>query len=239
MSEEPAAENAAAPGNHQKPKDKRQVDQRIRRNMHLVGSSPRFLSKENMATLFFKACVGLYQSSPSKQVIFDGSGKVSSNREVHFSTAALSEMCFPLKSNDSADHPGPLPRDRSNVSSQHGVTNHNLKVSVDEVELTFHATDTHGLSVNDLRLDELRLLDNGHSPRRFVRFESQRDLPIRAGILLDTSSSMQQNRPADQAIAIAYVQRVLDQKTDQAFIMSFGQRSSVRQAWSNNAQRSY
>jgi len=116
-----------------------------------------------------------------------------------------------------------------------GSQTYNLKVSVDEVELTFHATDTHGLSVNDLRLDELRLLDNGHSPRRFVRFESQRDLPIRAGILLDTSSSMQQNRPADQAIAIAYVQRVLDQKTDQAFIMSFGQRSSVRQAWSNNA----
>jgi len=109
---------------------------------------------------------------------------------------------------------------------------YNLKVSVDEVGLTFHATDIHGLSVNDLRLDELRLLDNGRPARRIVRFESLRDLPIRAGILLDTSSSMQQNRPADQAIALAYVQRILDQKTDQAFIMSFGQRSTVRQAWS-------
>jgi VWFA-related protein len=112
---------------------------------------------------------------------------------------------------------------------------YNLKVAVDEVELTFHATDKHGLSVNDLRLDELRLLDNGHPPRRIVRFESLRDLPIRAGILLDTSSSMQQNRPADQAIALAYVQQILDQKTDQAFIMSFGKRSTVRQAWSNDS----
>jgi VWFA-related protein len=111
---------------------------------------------------------------------------------------------------------------------------YNLRVSVDEVELTFHATDTHGLSVNDLRLDELRLLDNGHPPRRIVRFESLRDLPIRAGILLDTSSSMQQNRPADQAIALAYVQHILDQKTDQAFIMSFGQRSKIRQDWSTD-----
>jgi VWFA-related protein len=116
-----------------------------------------------------------------------------------------------------------------------GSQTYNLKVSVDEVELTFHATDTHDLSVNDLRLDELRLLDNGHPPRRIVRFESLRDLPIRAGILLDTSASMQQNRPADQAIALAYVGHILNQKTDQAFIMSFGQRSKIRQAWSNNS----
>lgn len=103
-----------------------------------------------------------------------------------------------------------------------GSQTYNLKVAVDEVEITFHATDAHGLPVNDLRLDELRLLDNGHPPRRTVLFESLRDLPIRAGILIDTSSSMQQNRPADQAIAITYAQRILDQKTDQAFVMSFG-----------------
>ncbi|HMF64430.1 MAG TPA: VWA domain-containing protein [Edaphobacter sp.] len=115
-----------------------------------------------------------------------------------------------------------------------GSQTYNLKVAVDEVEITFHATDAHGLPVNDLRLDELRLLDNGHPPRRTVLFESLRDLPIRAGILIDTSSSMQQNRPADQAIAIAYAQRILDQKTDQAFVMSFGQRSQMRQTWSSN-----
>jgi Ca-activated chloride channel homolog len=111
---------------------------------------------------------------------------------------------------------------------------YNLKVSVDEVELTFHAADARGLPVNDLRLEELRILDNSRAPRRIVLFQSFRDLPIRAGILIDTSSSMEPSRARDQAIAIAYAQRILDQKTDQTFIMSFGRRSQMRQTWSNN-----
>jgi Ca-activated chloride channel homolog len=111
---------------------------------------------------------------------------------------------------------------------------YNLKVAVDEVELTLHAADTHGLPVNDLRVDELRLLDNGRSPHRIVAFQALRDLPIRAGILIDTSSSMEETRPADQAIATAYAQRILEQKTDQAFVMSFGHRLQMRQPWSSN-----
>jgi hypothetical protein len=46
---------------------------------------------------------------------------------------------------------------------------------VDEVSLTFHAADAHGLPVNDLKLDELRVLDNGRSPRRIVAFHSLRE----------------------------------------------------------------
>jgi VWFA-related protein len=111
---------------------------------------------------------------------------------------------------------------------------YNLKVAVDEVELTFHATDAHDLPVNDLKLEELRILDNSRAPRRIVLFQSLRDLPIRAGILIDTSSSMEPSRARDQAIAIAYAQRILDQKTDQAFVLSFGQRSQMRRTWSND-----
>ncbi|WP_260706330.1 VWA domain-containing protein [Edaphobacter flagellatus] len=118
------------------------------------------------------------------------------------------------------------------ISSQN--TTYHLKVAVDEVEFTFHATDTHGLPVNDLKLDELRLFDNGHAPRRILIFQSLRDLPIRAGILLDTSSSMEKTQPADQAIATAYLQRILEQKTDQAFVMSFGRQFHLQQTWSGN-----
>ncbi len=97
---------------------------------------------------------------------------------------------------------------------------YNLKVAVDEVELTLHAADTHGLPVNDLRVDELRLLDNGRSPHRIVAFQALRDLPIRAGILIDTSSSMEETRPADQAIATAYAQRI-SHDTSGNFILLF------------------
>ena len=90
-----------------------------------------------------------------------------------------------------------------------GVTPYSLSVSVDEVSLSFHAADAHSLPVNDLKLDELSLLDNGKPPRKILAFGSLRDFPIRAGILMDTSESMEGFLARNRAIAIEYAQRLL------------------------------
>jgi Ca-activated chloride channel family protein len=121
----------------------------------------------------------------------------------------------------------------SQVDSQSN-TLYSMKVHVDEVELTLHATDAQGASVNDLRLEELKIFDNNRLPSRIVAFKAMRDLPIRAGILIDTSSSMESSREAIQSIAIAYAQQILKQKTDQAFVASFGKRLQAPQFWSND-----
>jgi Ca-activated chloride channel homolog len=112
---------------------------------------------------------------------------------------------------------------------------YSLTVSVDEVSLTFHAADAHGLPINDLKLDELSVLDNGRSPRRIVAFHSLRDFPIRAGILMDTSRSMQEYISRNRAISIEYTQRLLRQRTDQAFVMDFDSQSGVVQSWTSDA----
>jgi len=109
-----------------------------------------------------------------------------------------------------------------------------LNVPVDEVSLTFHAADAHGLPINDLQLSELRLLDNGKPPRKVLDFRVQQDFPIRVGILMDTSESMEKTRAGDRAIAIKYVQRLLRQKTDQAFVVNFGVLSKMSQPWTND-----
>jgi hypothetical protein len=41
---------------------------------------------------------------------------------------------------------------QTNRASGEGATTFRLSVSVDEVSLTFHAADAHGLPVNDLKL---------------------------------------------------------------------------------------
>ena len=107
-------------------------------------------------------------------------------------------------------------------------------MQVDEVELTLHAVDTQGRSVNDLKPDEIRILDNDNPPRRIVSFYAVRDMPIRAGILIDTSSSMDTSMHSIRSIANEYAQKVLAQKTDQAFVMSFGKRVNTPQNWSND-----
>lgn len=83
-----------------------------------------------------------------------------------------------------------------------GEEPYRFSLAVNEVSLTFHAADAHGLPINDLKLDELRLRDNNRPPRRIVDFRLMQDFPIRAGILVDTSKSMEQALPGNRAISI-------------------------------------
>lgn len=118
----------------------------------------------------------------------------------------------------------------SQVNAQ-DLTSYRLRVPVDEVSLSFHVADRHGLAVNDLKLEELKLLDNGRPPEKVTVFEPLQNASIRAGILMDTSESMREFLPGNRAISIEYVKRVLRQKTDQAFVMEFGYLSKVIQTW--------
>jgi VWFA-related protein len=112
-----------------------------------------------------------------------------------------------------------------------------LNITVDEVSLTFHATDFHGIPIDDLKLDDLRILDNGKSPRQIVSFEAHQNLPVRFGVLMDTSRSMLEYLSRNQAIAKEYVTQLLHKQTDSAFIMRFDSESKVLQNWTadNNA----
>lgn len=123
---------------------------------------------------------------------------------------------------------------QTNAVSGQGATTYRLSVSVDEVSLTFHAADVHGLPVNDLKRDELSILDNDRPPLRILAFRSLQDFPIRAGILMDTSESMEGYLPRNRAISIEYAQRLLRQQTDQAFVMDFDAQSTVAQSWTND-----
>jgi Ca-activated chloride channel family protein len=111
---------------------------------------------------------------------------------------------------------------------------YHLSVSVDEVILTFHAADAHGLPVNDLKLSDLTLLDNGIPPAKILDFQLQQNFPIRAGILIDTSTSMSAHRFRDQSIATQYAQQLLRQQTDQAFVTHFDRTSHAIQSWTSS-----
>jgi Ca-activated chloride channel homolog len=109
-----------------------------------------------------------------------------------------------------------------------------LNVSVDEVSLTFHAADFHGLPMDDLKLDDLRVLDNGKRPRKIVSFESYENLPVRFGILMDTSRSMLEYLRRNQSIANEYLTQLLHKESDRAFIMRFDSESKVLQDWTGD-----
>jgi Ca-activated chloride channel homolog len=109
-----------------------------------------------------------------------------------------------------------------------------LNVSVDEVILTFHAADARGLPVNDLKLSDLTLLDNGIPPAKILDFQLQQNFPVRAGILIDTSVSMSSHLYRDQSIATQYAQQLLHQQTDQAFVTHFDRTAHLIQSWTSS-----
>jgi Ca-activated chloride channel family protein len=110
-----------------------------------------------------------------------------------------------------------------------------LSMPADEVNLSFHAADGHGLPVNDLKLDELTLLDNGKPPKSVLAFYSLENHPIHAGILMDTSVSMQKYLPAAKLIAIQYTERLFRAHADQAMVMAFGYSRLTLEHWSGDA----
>ena len=110
-----------------------------------------------------------------------------------------------------------------------------LQLPVDEVVLTFHAIDGHGLPVNDLKAEEARLLDNGSAPSRIITFDSVVNRPIRAAILLDTSESMQQTVSASKRIAQLFAEHIFRQESDPAIVIDFAYASNTAAHWTGSS----
>ena len=109
-----------------------------------------------------------------------------------------------------------------------------LHVKVDEIVLTFHAADSHGMSVDDLKADELTVFENDKPTGKILSLQLLRDAPIHAGILMDTSASMRKDLPSDRATSAEYARSLLRTSTDQAFVMGFGRLWHIDPTWTNN-----
>jgi Ca-activated chloride channel homolog len=123
----------------------------------------------------------------------------------------------------------------SSLLAQATQPTYSLSVSANEVTLSFHASDVHGLPINDLKLADLQILDNGLAPVRISDFQLLRDIPLRVGIVFDTSVSMAAVLDRNREIGLAYTQTILRQSTDQAFVLSFGNVSKLIRPWTSDS----
>lgn len=124
---------------------------------------------------------------------------------------------------------------QTTVNKVENVAPYRLPLPVNEVVVTFHALDSNGLPVNDLKSGEIKVFDNELPARRIVAFDAQLDRPIRAGVLIDTSESMQQAVSLDKTLAERFIQSFFRQQSDRAFVMDFGYSSEFAQQWTGNA----
>jgi Ca-activated chloride channel family protein len=93
-----------------------------------------------------------------------------------------------------------------------------LRVAVDEVAIFFAAVD-HGKAVTDLNLSDLDIRDNRRAPEGIVAFRNEAQLPLRLGLVIDSSNSVTDRFRFEQAAAAKFLKTVLTEKDDQAFVV--------------------
>jgi Ca-activated chloride channel family protein len=109
-----------------------------------------------------------------------------------------------------------------------------ITTRVDEVYLTFTVTDRHGHFINNLKQSDFALLDDGKAPAQVYRFEQDTNLPLRVGMVIDTSTSIRQRFAFEQQAANAFLLQILRPKTDKAFVEGFDLTPDFKQDWTNN-----
>jgi len=92
--------------------------------------------------------------------------------------------------------------------------------NVDEVAVVFAATH-HGRAVSDLTQAEVTIRDSGQPPAGVTGFRSEAQLPLRLGLVIDTSESITSRFSFEQAAAGNFVSRVVTGKDDLAFVVGF------------------
>ena len=111
-----------------------------------------------------------------------------------------------------------------------------LNVSVDEVLLYLprsRCSRSSPSSDPSTRRGQ-NFLDNGKPPAKVLAFELLHDVPIRAGILIDTSESMRNHISGNRETANQYAQQIVPQQTDQVFVADFVRRARILQSWSDD-----
>jgi VWFA-related protein len=111
-----------------------------------------------------------------------------------------------------------------------------IKVQANEVDLVFTVTDKKGHFVTGLNQSSFGLLDDGRPPEGVLHFYQQTNLPLRVGIMLDTSSSIRGRFEFEQDSAVTFLQQVLH-RNDRAFVEGFDVQVDVAQAFTNDVSQ--
>lgn len=123
----------------------------------------------------------------------------------------------------------PLPEGRNHLPAD--IPGYTLRRDVPEVRLQFTVADEQGRVVQDLSPEDVRVFDNQVPVERFQDFERAQDLPLRLGLIVDTSDSVKRVLADEKVAAVSFLDRVMRAQADTAFVMAFG--GDIR-VWQNS-----
>ncbi|HJT00337.1 MAG TPA: VWA domain-containing protein [Terriglobales bacterium] len=111
-----------------------------------------------------------------------------------------------------------------------------IRKRVDEVNVIFTVTDKHGRYVKDLKKNDFRVLDDRQPQSQVVSFNSETNLPLRVGLLIDASNSVRDRFKFEQAAAIEFLNQIIRPNFDKAFTIGFDTTPEVTQDFTDNTE---
>ncbi|MGA2348667.1 MAG: VWA domain-containing protein, partial [Candidatus Sulfotelmatobacter sp.] len=93
-----------------------------------------------------------------------------------------------------------------------------FRAAVDEVTIFFAATD-HGKSATNLTASDIVVRDDNRPPHAILGFRNESQLPLRLGLIIDTSNSVKDRISFEEAAATKFLETVVTGKDDLAFVV--------------------
>jgi Ca-activated chloride channel homolog len=139
--------------------------------------------------------------------------------------STLTQDADPVPSPDATGTPGPvqLPPQAGEITRENG--HFTLRADAYEVRLNASVIDSSGRPVDALTEDAFRVYEDG-VVQKIVGFRHE-DLPVSLGILIDSSGSMYDKRPAVDAASLNLVK--LSNPQDEAFLVDFSSEAYIDQ----------
>jgi len=108
-----------------------------------------------------------------------------------------------------------------------------FSTGVDVVTLLATVRDRDGLIAKNLTREDFLLLDDG-APQTIRYFSRESDLPLTVGLLVDTSQSQAHVLEPERSASFTFLDRVLREGIDQAFVAHFDVRVEVLQNFTSS-----
>ena len=109
-----------------------------------------------------------------------------------------------------------------------------IVVPVNLVDVLFTVLDRRNKLVPALEKTDFKIFDD-KLPQDIRYFSKQTDLPLRIGMLLDTSNSIRDRIKFEQDASINFLFTVLRHNKDEAFVMTFDDEPQIIQAFTGDA----
>jgi Ca-activated chloride channel homolog len=130
-----------------------------------------------------------------------------------------------------AAQPKPAPQPQT---AGQGTRPGTIVSTVNLVDVLFSVETKRNKLVTDLNKEDFKVFDDGVQ-QEITLFSQPTDLPLRIGMVLDTSNSIRDRLKFEQEAAIDFLFNAIRRETDQAFLMTFDDGPEIINPFSGDA----